>query len=205
MKLIAWDFDGVLNKGHQGGFDAWQAEFEADLGVSAAVFTDFIFSDGKFNAVLNGERDLLDLLTDYTKTHAVPHAPDAVLDYWLAKDAVIDTQVLSWLTACPIQGVIATNNEQRRADYMWETMGFKAHMAMIFASGPLGVKKPDGRKSGQLTSRGPRNHSGKVAPHHFRCYAHPLQNLPPDAFSPRVFQRRISYRIACRGWPGECG
>ena len=145
MKLIAWDFDGVLNKGHQGGFDAWQAEFEADLGVSAAVFTDFIFSDGKFNAVLNGERDLLDLLTDYTKTHAVPHAPEAVLDYWLAKDAVVDTQVLGWLTACPIQGVIATNNEQRRADYMWETMGFKAHMAMIFASGPLGVKKPDGR------------------------------------------------------------
>ena len=94
---------------------------------------------------MNGERDLLDLLTDYTKTHAVPHAPDAVLDYWLAKDAVIDTQVLSWLTACPIQGVIATNNEHRRAAHMWETMGFKAHMAMIFASGPLGVKKPDGR------------------------------------------------------------
>jgi putative hydrolase of the HAD superfamily len=145
LKLIAWDFDGVLNKGHQGGFDAWQAEFEADLGVSAAVFTDFIFSDGKFNAVLNGERDLLDLLTDYTKTHAVPHAPEAVLDYWLAKDAIVDTQVLGWLTACPIQGVIATNNEHRRAAHMWETMGFKAHMAMIFASGPLGVKKPDGR------------------------------------------------------------
>ena len=145
MKLIAWDFDGVLNKGHQGGFDAWQAEFEADLGVSAAVFTDFVFSDGKFNAVLNGERDLLDLMTDYTKTHAVPHAPEAVLNYWLTKDAVVDPQVLGWLTACPIQGVIATNNEQRRADYMWETMGFKAHMAMIFASGPLGVKKPDGR------------------------------------------------------------
>ena len=145
MKLIAWDFDGVLNKGHQGGFDAWQAEFEADLGVSAAVFTDFVFSDGKFNAVLNGERDLLDLLTDYTTTHAVPHAPKAVLDYWLTKDAVVDPQVLGWLTACPIQGVIATNNEQRRADYMWEVMGFKAHMAKIFASGPLGVKKPDGR------------------------------------------------------------
>ena len=145
MKLIAWDFDGVLNKGHQGGFDAWQAEFEADLGVSAGLFTDFVFSDGKFNAVLNGERDLLDLLTDYTATHAVPHAPEAVLDYLLTKDAVVDPQVLGWLTACPIQGVIATNNEQRRADYMWDVMGFKAHMAKIFASGPLGVKKPDGR------------------------------------------------------------
>lgn len=145
MKLIAWDFDGVLNKGHQGGFDAWQAEFEADLGVSAAVFTDFIFSDGKFNAVLNGQRDLLDLLTDYTKTHAIPHAPEAVLDYWLAKDAHADEEVLRWLSACLIPGVIATNNEQRRADYMWEVMGFKDRMQHIFASGLLGVKKPDGR------------------------------------------------------------
>ena len=145
MKLIAWDFDGVLNKGHQGGFDAWQAEFEADLGVSAAAFTDFIYGDGRFNAVLNGERDLLDLLTDYTTTHAIAHKPQAVLDYWLTKDAVIDAQVLGWLTACPTKGVIATNTEHRRAAHMWEAMGFKAHMAKIFASGPLGFKKPDGR------------------------------------------------------------
>ena len=145
MKLIAWDFDGVLNKGHQGGFDAWQAEFEADLGVSAAVFTDFMFGNGQFNAVLNGERDLLDLLIDYTTTHAIPHAPKALLDYWLTKDAVVDTQVLGWLSACPTPGVIATNNERHRAAFMWETMGFKDWMQHIFASGPLGVKKPDGQ------------------------------------------------------------
>lgn len=145
MKLIAWDFDGVLNKGHQGGFDAWQAEFEADLGVSAAVFTDFMFGSGQFNAVLTGVRDLLDLLTDYTTTHAIPHAPQAVLDYWLSKDAHADDQVLGWLSACPVPGVIATNNERHRAKYMWEDMGFKDRLQTIFASGPLGVKKPDGR------------------------------------------------------------
>ena len=42
MKLIAWDFDGVLNRGHQGSFFEWQRSFEADLGVSAAVFTEYI-------------------------------------------------------------------------------------------------------------------------------------------------------------------
>ena len=144
MKLVAWDFDGVLNKGHQGGFDDWQRSFEADLGVSAAVFTDFIFGSGQFNAVLTGARDLLDLLADYTTTHAIPHAPEVVLDYWLSKDANADDEVVAWADACPLPGVIATNNERHRAAYMWDKMGFSRRMQHIFASGPLGVKKPDG-------------------------------------------------------------
>ena len=65
MKLIAWDFDGVLNRGYEGGFFLWQATFEADLGVSAQVFTDFIFTESNFAQVLSGQRDLSDLLADY--------------------------------------------------------------------------------------------------------------------------------------------
>ncbi|OZA01620.1 MAG: hypothetical protein B7Y02_17475 [Rhodobacterales bacterium 17-64-5] len=145
MKLIAWDFDGVLNKGHQGGFFEWQAGFEADLGVSAAAFTAFMFGSGTFDAVLTGERDLLDLLAAWKAAHAVPHEVEDVLSYWLSKDAVPDAQVLDWLAACKVPGVIATNNEAHRAKFIWETMGFQARMRKIFASGPLGVKKPDGR------------------------------------------------------------
>ena len=144
MKLIAWDFDGVLNRGHQGGFHDWQSSFEADLGVSAAVFTDFMFGSGQFNEVLTGKRDLKDLLAAWKAAHAVPHEVDTVLDYWLTKDANVDARVLAWVDACGIPGVIATNNEQHRAKYMWEVMGFQTRMRQIFASGPLGVKKPDG-------------------------------------------------------------
>ena len=142
MKLIAWDFDGVLNRGFEGGFFLWQASFEADLGVSAAVFTEFMFGSGQFDAVLTGKRDLLDLLGDWIAAHQVPHQAEAVLNYWLAKDAHPDPQVLGWLAACGIPGVIATNNEAHRAKYMWETMGFRDKLQKIFASGPLGVKKP---------------------------------------------------------------
>lgn len=145
MKLIAWDFDGVLNRGYQGGFHQWQATFEADLGVSAQAFNDFIFTEENFTSVLTGQRDLLDLLGAYVAAHAVPHAPEAVLDYWLAKDANADEEVLAWVAACPLPGVIATNNEQHRADFIWHRMGFAGRMQRIFASGPLGVKKPDGR------------------------------------------------------------
>ena len=142
MKLIAWDFDGVLNQGFQGGFHLWQQGFEADLGVSAQVFTEFIFAPGQFDAVLTGKRDLLDLLGDWIAAHQVPLKAEVVLDYWLAKDAHLDDQVLGWLTACGIPGVIATNNEAHRAGYIWNIMGLRHKLQRIFASGPLGVKKP---------------------------------------------------------------
>lgn len=142
MKLIAWDFDGVLNKGYQGGFDLWQTSFEADLGVSAAIFTDFVFGSGQFDAVLTGKCDLLDLLTEWIAMHRVPLEPETVLNYWLNKDAHPDPEVLSWLAACKIPGVIATNNEAHRTKFIWETMGFRDKLQKVFASGPLGVKKP---------------------------------------------------------------
>ena len=143
MKLIAWDFDGVLNRGYQGGFFEWQRTFEADLGISAAAFTDYMFNGPRFAQVLTGQRDLLDLLGDYISAHDVPHEPAALLDYWLSKDAHADPQVVAWLDACPVPGVIATNNEGHRADYIWHTMGFSGRMQRMFASGRMGVKKPD--------------------------------------------------------------
>ena len=73
----------------------------------------------------------------------VPHIAAQVLDYWLTKDANADEQVLGWLTACPIPGVIATNNERHRADSIWHKMGFSQRLQRIFASGPMGVRKPD--------------------------------------------------------------
>lgn len=145
MKLVAWDFDGVLNKGYPGGYEDWQQSFEADLGCSAKAFTEFVYTQDNFVPILTGQRDLMDLLADYVARHEVPHSPRAVLDYWLSKDANADPQVLGWLDRCALPGVIATNNEAHRARFMWEDMGFKTRMQHIFASGPLGVKKPDGQ------------------------------------------------------------
>lgn len=143
MKLIAWDFDGVLNRGYAHGFEEWQRTFEVDLGVSAKDFTDFVYNERNFVPVLTGQLDLMALMADYVSTYAVPHEPRAVLDYWLAKDANPDAQVLGWLQACALPGVIATNNETHRADHIWHKMGFARHFNHIFASGRMGVKKPD--------------------------------------------------------------
>ena len=143
MKLIAWDFDGVLNRGFEGGFDLWQSSFEADLGIPAEPFTAYMFQAPRFAEVLTGQRDLLSLLRDFVTSHDVPHSAEALLDYWLAKDANPDRQVMTWLASCKTPGVIATNNETHRAAYIWHGMGFSTHMQHIFASGRMGVKKPD--------------------------------------------------------------
>ena len=143
MKLIAWDFDGVLNCGFDGGFQMWQQSFEQALGISAEVFTAYMFAPPRFAQVLTGHRDLLDLLAEYVAAHDVPHTPTALLEYWLTKDARADTQVLGWLRACNIPGVIATNNETHRAEFIWTRLNYATHMHHIFASGRMGVKKPD--------------------------------------------------------------
>ncbi|MEO7380614.1 MAG: HAD-IA family hydrolase [Paracoccaceae bacterium] len=143
MKLIAWDFDGVLNRGYEGSFAQWQQTFEADLGVSAAVFTDHMFASGQFADVLIGKRDLLDLINTWITAHAVPHDGQTILDYWLNKDARLDTDVMDWLDRSPAPGVIATNNESHRADFIWNRLGFANQMQHIFASGRIGFRKPD--------------------------------------------------------------
>lgn len=143
MKLIAWDFDGVLNRGYPHGFDEWQRTFEVDLGVSAQVFTASIYTDTNFVQVLTGQRDILDVLQVWITANGVPHQARDVLDYWLAKDACADVQVIGWLEACAVPGVIATNNETHRADFIWDRMGFSGRLEHIFASGRMGVKKPD--------------------------------------------------------------
>jgi putative hydrolase of the HAD superfamily len=140
--LIAWDFDGVLNRNFGGGKLVWHRDFETDLGASVKDFEQFMFRSGRFNDVLIGKRDVLDLLDQWIAAFNVAHSARAVLDYWLAKDAHRDTEVLAWVRASGIRSVIATNNEARRADYIWHHMGYGAEMAQIFASGPMGVRKP---------------------------------------------------------------
>ena len=143
MKLIAWDFDGVLNRGYEGGFTQWQQSFEADLGVSAPNFTTYMFGSKRFDDVLIGKGDLLDLISGWIAAESIAHSPGTILTYWLQKDARLDEQVLDWQSRSPCPSVIATNNESHRADFIWNQLSFSKRMQRVFASGPLGVRKPD--------------------------------------------------------------
>lgn len=140
--LVAWDFDGVLNRGFPGGYDDWQQDFHAAHGVGAEGFTAHVYQTDRFDGVLTGRLDILDHLAAWIAAEGLRLDPAEVLDKWLRRDTALDAEVMGWLAACPHPGVIATNSDARRAGYIWDELGFRDRLAAIFASGPLGARKP---------------------------------------------------------------
>ncbi len=141
--LIAWDFDGVLNANVVDGRFIWADNLEADLGVSHDAFVDFTFKSGRIRDIVRGDLDLHQVMTTWLADQGSPVSADAFLDYWFEKDAHPDAEVIGWLQATPARHIIGTNNEARRAGYIENVMGFGDLVERVFASGRMGLGKPD--------------------------------------------------------------
>lgn len=144
-KIIAWDFDGVLNRGIVDGRFIWFDSFDTDIGQSSEVFQKHVFAEN-IKAILTGEEDLKDRVSDWAAAVGYTGGADTVLAYWLAKDAHPDPEMLELMQQLSQRGVrhvIATNNEARRAHYIEHDMGFGQRVEHIFTSGRMGLAKPD--------------------------------------------------------------
>ena len=142
--IIAWDFDGVLNRNQADGHYVWETEFEQRTGQTARAFGTFVF--GRAPRVITGEIDILERLREWTAT--VPCKIDAgeILHFWLEADARPDPEMLALvddLNAAGTRQVIATNNDPRRTAYIANEMGMSGRVERIFASGNIGIAKPD--------------------------------------------------------------
>jgi len=143
-KVIAWDFDGVLNSNVQDGIFLWMTTFEADTGLSIKSLASYLFS-GRFQKAMVGEADLHELVGAWASENGVPDRAREVVDYWFDKDHIPDAETLSLVRRAREAGVInviATNNEVHRADWI-EDMGFGEHMHTVFAAGRMRLAKPD--------------------------------------------------------------
>ena len=143
--IVVWDFDGVLNRNIIDGRFVWSDAFEAEIGKPFDRFQTMIF-DGPFKEVIVGRLDLLDLIRRWSNDAGYMGAPEEILDYWFRNDDLVDPKSLELLEAAErvgLRNVIATNNEARRAHYIEHKMGFDARVERLFASGRLGVAKPD--------------------------------------------------------------
>lgn len=145
VQVIAWDFDGVLNRNIENGVFAWSRSFEQDLGLSVQSFSSYLFG-GRFQKAMVGQACLFELVTEWAEANdAAGRAPE-ILDYWFTQDALPDSRTLSFIEPLKARGlrhVMATNNEARRTAFIEETMGFGARMERIFAAGRMGIAKPD--------------------------------------------------------------
>lgn len=142
-ELVVWDFDGVLNAEPPEGPFAWVAELDRTLGLSPRAFRAFLDRPGHAARVLRGETTLEAELADWLATQPTGVSAEDLLAHWLHCEDRPDPEVLAWLDASPQRAVIGTNNPAPRADYIMETMGFSGKVEAMFASGPMGVAKPD--------------------------------------------------------------
>jgi putative hydrolase of the HAD superfamily len=145
FKVVAWDFDGVLNRSWAEGAETWARDFEAVTGASLQSYYEHVFADG-FHRIIAGREDVLDRVSGWVaKVDARMDAED-LLAWWFAKDARPDPETLALMDQLAARGVrqmIATNNEARRTAFIRDEMGFGARVETIFASGHMGVMKPD--------------------------------------------------------------
>ncbi len=145
IKVIAWDFDGVLTRNIVDGRFIWANDFEADTGQSREIFEEFVFGRD-LDAILTGRQDLRDRVEAWAKSVGYAPGPDALLEYWFKKDAILDPMTLGLMDRIAQKGlrqVLTTNNENRRATFIENQLGLGSRVEHIFASGRMGVAKPD--------------------------------------------------------------
>ncbi len=153
QSVVAWDFDGVLNRNVTNGRFIWADSFEADIGHSLDHFTEVIFHDG-FDDVITGKADLRERVRAWADEVGYTSGPDALLDYWFKKDSLPDPDVgnaMDDLKKRGIRQIIVTNNEVRRTNFIEFEMGFGKRVERIFTSGRMGVRKPDPAFFNQVT------------------------------------------------------
>lgn len=143
-KVIAWDFDGVLNNNIEDGSFVWSRSFDADLGLPHAAFQRFMFPE-RFHRALHGVGDLRTFVAEWLQAFATPHTADDILKYWFSRDARPDPDMMARVEQMSARGainIIATNNEIYRAHFIEHDMGFGAHVDHIFAAGRMKTAKP---------------------------------------------------------------
>ncbi len=145
LRIIAWDFDGVLNRNVIDGRFVWSQTIERDLGLPLRSFSQYMFK-GRFQQAMIGEADLRMLIGDWLAEEGFDSSPEAIMSYWFDADARPDKRMLSILDRMSAQGIVnvmATNNEIHRTQYIEHDMGFGEKMDRIFAAGRMRMAKPD--------------------------------------------------------------
>jgi hypothetical protein len=114
--VVVWDFDGVINRNYDHQGFLWHRNLERDLGVSISSVLEDLFGE-PWQRVLRGETHILELLTNCLRKIGDTGKAESFLDYWMARDFVIDREIIDIMKRLRQLGkrqAIATNNEPLR-------------------------------------------------------------------------------------------
>jgi putative hydrolase of the HAD superfamily len=139
------DVDGVLVEGRPADGRHWQAELEADLGVTPEALHQHFFAP-HWDDIIVGRAGLMERLIAALQRIAPHVSPARLVSYWFEHDARLVTALiteLSLLRAAGVRVYLATNQEHLRAGYLMDTLGFRELVDGMFYSARLGTKKPE--------------------------------------------------------------
>jgi putative hydrolase of the HAD superfamily len=143
-RALVFDVDGVIINGRPADGRRWDVELQRDLGLCPRLLADRFFRL-HWRDVVIGHVDLEARLAPILAEIAPDLSFNELVDYWFANDARLDLSLLRDVAHCRADGwatVLATNQEHRRAAYIWNTIGLMHHFDAICYSAALGVCKP---------------------------------------------------------------
>jgi putative hydrolase of the HAD superfamily len=146
IRALVFDVDGVLIAGHKDKGGWWHADMDKDLGLDPELFQRAFFTE-QWAEIVCGRQGIEEPLAK-TLADLAPHlSVDDMLDYWFRQDSKLEHTLLAELetlrSRCNLGLNLATNQEHRRADYLWREMELEHHFDAIHYSADIGHAKPD--------------------------------------------------------------
>lgn len=142
---LMMDVDGVIVTGRPGDGAPWKTDLQQDLGLCPERLHMGFFAP-YWSGIVTGQKPLRPVLDQALRVIAPQLSASDLIDYWFANDAGLDLRVLDDLRTLRDQGVkvfLATNQENLRAQYLWNELGLRDHADGLITSADLGVAKPD--------------------------------------------------------------
>ena len=143
MNVLVLDCDGVVV--HPKNGRRWDQDLTRDLGIKPETLQSQFFQPN-WRKIVCGEADLYETLERVWPDLCAQVTVRDLVEYWFARDAGMNEEVLSAVDAWRARGgkaYLGTVQEHHRAKYLWNELGLSRRFDDIYYSAALGVCKPD--------------------------------------------------------------
>eukprot|EP00439_Symbiodinium_sp_Y106_P088742 s1_g1278.t1 len=146
IRALVFDVDGVLVTGHKDKGGWWHVDMEKDLGLDPDLFQRHFFTQ-QWGDIVCGRLGIEEPLAATLAEIAPQLTVEDMLDYWFKKDAGLNKDLIAALEDLRRRhnlGLsLATNQEHRRANFLWRDLELEHHFDAIHYSAEIGHAKPN--------------------------------------------------------------
>ncbi|MDG2539209.1 hypothetical protein P5Y53_16150 [Dyella jiangningensis] len=152
-RAIFFDVDGVVvhpgsrvSRSHQPWFSALQSDLALDFAaLSGRLFSPGLEAMSPMELCSLGRSDIADVLGPILKDLRYRGTVGDFLQYWFEHDAYVDGALLRIVEILRARYgyrcYLATNQEHRRASFLWDVLGLKERFDGMYYSARLGYSK----------------------------------------------------------------